>query len=226
MKDGPDIARIAALFGDPARANMLGALMGGQALTAGELAREAGIMPPTASGHLAQLADAGLLACERQGRHRYYRLAGPEIAAAIEALEEVATQIGGRRTRPGPKDPAMRTARVCYDHLAGTRGVQLFQCLCTENLLALSATGVTVTPRGEATLTEFGIDIPSLRRNPRPICRTCLDWSERKPHLAGSLGASLLTRILALGWARRDPASRTIHFTRTGDLAFARLFRA
>lgn len=224
MKDGPDIAMIASLVGDPARANMLCSLMSGAALTAGELARDAGVTAQTASGHLAQLLGGGLLTVEQQGRHRYYRLAGPDVASAIEALMDLAAHAGKRRTRPGPKDPQMRLARVCYDHLAGTRGVELFGRLTDHGIIALDGSGVVVTPKGETQLSNFGIDIATLASTKRPLCRTCLDWSERRPHLAGSLGAALLDRIFALGWARRLDGGRTVHFSPGGERAFVRLF--
>jgi DNA-binding transcriptional ArsR family regulator len=224
MKDGPDIALIASLVGDPARANMLASLMSGAALTAGELARDAGVTPQTASGHLTQLLGGGLLAVEKQGRHRYYRLAGPDVAAAIEALMDLATQAGTRRTRPGPKDAEMRLARVCYDHLAGTRGVELFSRLTQHHIIALDGSGVFVTPDGEVALSRFGIDVTGLARAKRPLCRTCLDWSERRPHLAGGLGAGLLDRIFALGWAERIEGGRTVKFTPRGERDFAQLF--
>ena len=224
MADGPDIALIGSLVGDPARANMLCALMGGQALTAGELATEAGVTPQTASGHLAQLLGGGLLLVEAQGRHRYFRLAGPDVAAAVEALMDVATHAGQRRTRPGPKDPDMRLARVCYDHLAGERGVHLFARLTSGGLIALDASGVVVTPDGAQRFADFGIDVAVLGQAKRPVCRTCLDWSERRPHLSGALGAALLTRLFELGWAARIDGSRAVRFTRAGMTKFERLF--
>lgn len=225
MKHGPNIATIAALIGDPARTNILTALFGGQALTANELAIEAGVAPPTASGHLARLLDGGLLAVERQGRHRYYRLAGPDIAAALESLMTLASLTEQRRTRPGPKDPAMRRARVCYDHLAGEQGVALFSRLCDSGAIALSGSEIAMTDSGERRLTAFGIDIGALRALKRPLCRACLDWSERTPHLAGSLGAALLDRIFAAGWARRLPNTRIVEFSPQGEVSFASLFQ-
>ena len=224
MKEGPNIAMVAALVGDPARGNMLTALMGGQALTASELAREAGVMPPTASGHLAQLLDGGLLSVERQGRHRYYRLASTEVAEAIEALMEVADSLGRRRVNVGPRDAELRTARVCYDHLAGARGVALFGRLCACRMIALDGSGIAVTPAGDSGFNDFGIDIALLRRARRPICRSCLDWSERTPHLAGALGARLLERFFELGWAQRVGGTRVVRFSRAGEAAFEKAF--
>ncbi len=215
---------ISALVGDPARANMLTALIGGQALTANELACAGGVMAQTASGHLARLLDGGLLVVERQGRHRYYRLAGPEVAAALESLMTLADIADARRPRPGPKDPALRRARVCYDHLAGERGVALFAKLSDSAMIRLSGGHIDVTPSGEARLAELTIDVGSLRRAKRVLCRSCLDWSERTPHLAGALGSALLDRIFAAGWAARVPGTRIVRFTPAGDVAFTGLF--
>ena len=203
---------------------MLISLMSGQALTASELAREAGIVATTASGHLKRLLEGGLLAVEKQGRHRYYRLAGPEVADAIEALMDLAEQSNQRRVRPGPKDPELRRARVCYDHLAGQRGVELFARLTRLKLIALDDGAVAITPRGERHFGAFGIDIAALKAAKRPVCRTCLDWSERRVHLAGGLGAELLDRFFSLRWAHRVEGSRIVRFTPTGERAFPRLF--
>ncbi|HVY17013.1 MAG TPA: helix-turn-helix transcriptional regulator [Rhodopila sp.] len=221
MKHGPNIATVSALAGDPARANILTALIGGQALTANELALEAGVTAPTASGHLARLLDGGLVAVAKQGRHRYYRLANPDIAAALESLMTIAELTDRPRTRLGPKDPALRRARVCYDHLAGELGVALFARLCDTNAIALSGGDIRVTPSGEAQFFRVGIDVGALRQAKRPICRSCLDWSERTPHLAGSLGTALLNHIFAAGWATRLPGTRIVRFTPAGERAFA-----
>ncbi len=223
MKNGPDIALVASLLGDPARANMLSSLMSGSARTAGELSREAGVTAQTASGHLARLLDGGLLTVAQQGRHRYYRLASADVAGALEALMDLAAQ-SGTRTRPGPKDPEMRLARVCYDHLAGTRGVELFTRMSACKIIELDGGGIVVTADGRTRLEAFGIDMAGLLEAKRPLCRTCLDWSERRPHLAGSLGAGLLTRIFALRWAHRVDGHRTVRFSASGEREFARLF--
>lgn len=226
MKHGPSIAAIGALIGDPARANMLTSLMSGQALTAGELAADAGIAAATASGHLAKLLEGGLLVVERQGRHRYYRLAGAEVAEAIEALMDLSAQSCGQRSRPGPKDPAMRHARVCYDHLAGERGVELFGTLTRHRLVTLTDGAIAMTPLGETRFAAFGIDVGALKSAKRPVCRTCLDWSERRPHLAGGLGARILDRVFDLGWASRMRGSRAVKFTARGEASFGKAFRA
>lgn len=224
MLPGPNIAKIGALMGDPARANMLTSLMSGQALTASELAHVARIAPATASGHLAQLLDGGLLAVEKQGRHRYYRLAGPEVGVAIESLMALSEHSIPRRVRIGPRDPELRRARVCYDHLAGERGVELFARLTRLKLIALDDGAVAISGLGERKLSEFGIDVVALQADKRAVCRTCIDWSERRSHLAGALGARLLERFLELGWARRVKGSRAIAFTPPGETGFAKLF--
>jgi DNA-binding transcriptional ArsR family regulator len=220
MHEGPGIATLAALIGDPARANMLAALMSGMALTAGELAREAAVTPQTASAHLARLLDARLLLVEVQGRHRYFRLAGPDVAAALEGLMELAARTGPLRTRPGPRDAAMRQARVCYDHLAGAMGVRLHEALVGQGLVVATPEGLGVSAAGQARFLAEGVDAAALRA---PVCRACMDWSERRHHLAGRLGAALLALFLARGWARRDAGGRTLRFTPHG-LAQLELF--
>lgn len=226
MREGPDIASLAALLGDPARAAMLSALMGGQALTAGELAAEAGITAQTASAHLARLAEAGLVVREVQGRHRYGRLAGPEVAEALEGLMGLAARTGRLRTRPGPRDEAMRQARVCYDHLAGSLGVRLHDALVEGGALQAAPEGLALTPEGRAWLAVQGVDVGALEGRGRPLCRTRLDWSERRHHLAGSVGAVLLDLVLARGWARRDPRSRAVLFGAAGLAHFESLVRS
>jgi DNA-binding transcriptional ArsR family regulator len=224
MKDGPEISLVSALIGDPARANMLTALMSGQALAASELAREGGVTSQTASGHLVRMLDAGLLSVERQGRHRYYRLAGPDVATALESLMTLASQSLGRRARRGPKDPEMRRARVCYDHLAGERGIELFQRLCEQEVVILARGQIDVTPTGAKRLGTFGIDVGQLQIAKRPLCRSCIDWSERVPHLAGAVGAALLARMVEIGWAKRIAHTRIVRFSAVGDDAFSKLF--
>lgn len=223
MKAGPDIARIAALVGDPARANMLTALMGGYALTASELAQEAGVTLPTASSHLAKLESGGLVTPQKQGRHRYFRLSGPDVPAVLEGLMGLAARAGHLRVRTGPKDPALRRARVCYDHLAGDLGVELFDSLLRRRLLTESGPSLALSPRGERFLATFGIDLEAARSHRRALCKPCLDWSARRSHLGGALGAALLDRCFSLGWARRDKDSRAVTFSRRGEAEFARL---
>lgn len=225
MVSGNTLAEVAALIGDVARANILSALMGGRALTAGELARHAGVSAPTTSGHLGKLLDAHLLALEKQGRHRYYRLASPDIAHAIEALMAVAAS-GPTRHRPvGPKDEALRLARTCYDHLAGRLGIALADSLREHGHVVLADGAGRMTDKGHKFLCDFGIDLDPATSAKRPLCRTCLDWSERRPHLAGRLGAALLDRSLTLGWIARVPDSRAIRITSAGQKGFAKTFR-
>jgi DNA-binding transcriptional ArsR family regulator len=223
VKDGPSIAPIAALAGDPARANMLAALIGGKALTAGELARGAGVTAQTASSHLAKLADGGLIVGVRQGRHHYFRLAGHDVAEMLETMMGVAERAGHTRTRTGPKAPELGKARVCYDHLAGEMGVALFDNLVGARLL-VGGDNPRLTKRGTEFAHDFGIDLEALAKERRPLCKSCLDWSMRRHHLAGSLGAAMLDRFYDLQWARRDRSSRAVHFSQEGERGFHRLF--
>jgi DNA-binding transcriptional ArsR family regulator len=225
MKIGPDIARIAVLIGDPARANMLSALSSGAALTASELAAEAGVTKQTASAHLAKLLDAELLAVEAQGRHRYFRLGGEDVGDLLESLMGVAAQRKTTRVRTGPREPALRRARVCYDHLAGDLGVGLFDAMRASKWIAVDGHDVTVPKAGRTAFATFGIDVAELETLRRPLCRTCLDWSVRRSHLAGTLGAAILDRVFELGWAKRTKGTRIVDFSTTGERAFAAHFK-
>lgn len=220
MKEGPDIARTAALIGDPARANILTALMSGKALTATELAHEAGITAQTCSWHLSKLETGGLLNRRRQGRHNFFSLASDEVAQVLEGLMGLAAGAGELRTRTGPKDAALRKARVCYNHLAGEMGIRLFDSLVERDFITHRTGALALTPAGAEFVREFGIDLDRLEAGKPVLCRECLDWSERKSHLAGSLGRALLSRIETLGWAQRDPATRVVAFTRHGETRF------
>ncbi|RUU55258.1 ArsR family transcriptional regulator [Mesorhizobium sp. M7A.T.Ca.TU.009.01.1.1] len=222
MREGPDIARIASLVGDPARANMLNALMGGTALTASELALEAGVSLPTASSRLGKLMEGGLLTVASQGRHRYYGLAGPQVAGMIEAITGVAEAVGPKRVRPGPRDGAMRVARVCYDHLAGEQAVAMLDRLVAKNVLVRDEQEIRLGPSAASHFAAIGIDVYTKPR--RPVCRACLDWSVRRSHLAGTLGAAILEKILAEKWARREKDSRAVIFSPPGRQAFERVF--
>lgn len=217
-------AALAALIGDPSRLAMLTATLDGRALTAGELAQVAGVTPQTASGHLARLASAGLLRMLRQGRHRYYRLASPEVAHLLESLMQATagTLPEVRLPASGPRDAALRRARTCYDHLAGRLGVGLADALVARGCLELSPDGGALTAAGEAFLAELGL-APAARGG-TPFCRPCLDWSERRFHLAGALGRGLQRRLLELGWIRRQEGSRAILVTRPGELGLQRTF--
>jgi DNA-binding transcriptional ArsR family regulator len=224
MREGPDIARIASLVGDPARANMLTAMMGGTALTASELALEAGVSLPTASSHLSKLMDGGLLTLASQGRHRYYGLASPQVAGMIEAIIGVAAAVGPQRVRPGPRDAAMRVARVCYDHLAGERAVAMLDHLVDRKVLLRDDREIWLAPSAASHFSALGINVEAKAR--RPVCRACLDWSVRRSHLAGTLGAAILDKILSERWARREKDSRAVVFSPTGKQAFEKVFLA
>nr|WP_314542326.1 helix-turn-helix domain-containing protein [uncultured Massilia sp.] len=221
MKDGPNITTIAALVGDHARADVLTALMSGMALTATELADTAGVTRQTISTHLAQLREAGLLAVEAQGRHRYFRIADPDVAHLLETLMGVAFGTGAVRVRSSPREPALRRARVCYDHLAGELGVLVYESMARRGAFAVAADGIVLTSAGRTLVGDIGIDADAVAMagTRRPLCRTCLDWSERRHHLAGALGSALLDRFQQLAWARRVPDSRVLAFGADGETA-------
>lgn len=223
MDAGPKIAQVAALVGDPARANMLACLMAGRALTASELAYVAGVSPQTASGHLAKLGDAGLLRVEKQGRHRYVRLASPLVGRMLEAIMVVAQDGPARHRGHWRGGEALRDARTCYDHMAGRLAVCIADRLVERSHVVLDADGGMVTEAGRAFLDRQGIDA-SVLSGRRPFCRPCLDWSERRPHLAGALGAALLRHALDQGWVRRVRDSRALSVTPAGQQGFAGTF--
>ncbi|AYC99932.1 helix-turn-helix transcriptional regulator [Neorhizobium sp. NCHU2750] len=220
MKEGPDIARIGTLIGDPARANMLTALIGGKALTATELSQAAGVTLPTASAHLSKLEDGGLITQRKQGRHRYFTLADAATGALVETIMGFAASRGHLRYRPGPKDPALRKARVCYDHLAGDYGVRMLDSFVCRGEIETDGDNLSLTARGREQLQAFGIDLTSLTSSRRPLCKSCLDWSERRSHLAGVLGKALLVHMFDRGWARRSDNSRAVIFTPEGERQF------
>jgi DNA-binding transcriptional ArsR family regulator len=225
MVSAISLAELGALIGDPARANMLSALMSGQALTASELAWHAGVTASTASEHLGKLAAAGLLSLHPQGRHRYYGLASPVVAHMLEAMGTLAATHLPPRYRPrSPIDNALRNARTCYDHLAGRLGVAVTDALLARNLIALAPDGGVATRRGERFFAEFGIDLAQASRLRRCFCRACLDWSERRPHLAGTLGARIAQRCFDLGWIARMKDTRAVAITPSGSSGFHDLF--
>ncbi|CDM56757.1 MULTISPECIES: ArsR/SmtB family transcription factor [Rhizobium] len=226
MNEGPDIAQIGALIGDPARANMLTALMGGKALTATELAAVGGITVQTASTHLAKLEAGNLLAQRKQGRHRYFTLADDSVGKFLESIMGFAAGRGHLRHKPGPKEPALRKARICYDHLAGDYGVRMLDSLIARGAIDAIGEGLALTENGESELKRIGIDVHALKSSRRPLCRSCLDWSERRAHLAGSLGKALLSNFLETGWARRTAESRSVIFSPEGERQFLALFPA
>jgi DNA-binding transcriptional ArsR family regulator len=213
-----DVAPVAGLIGEPTRAAILSALMSGTAYAAGELARHAGVSPATASSHLGRLLDGGLITVKKQGRHRYYRLSSTSVAAVLEALAQISprvTPIGLRQVRASE---ALRLARSCYDHLAGLAGVALYKGWLSEG-------GATLTRSGEAALEPLGIELQRLRHGRRPLVRSCLDWTERRPHLAGAVGAALLTYALDREWLSRIPGQpRALRITDEGGDGLAAAF--
>ncbi len=224
MRDGPNIVGIAALIGDHARAEALTALMSGKSLTATELTEIAGVTKQTMSAHLAKLTEAGLIAVDVQGRHRYYRLADDDVAHLLETLMGVAFRTGAVRLRSSPREPALRKARVCYDHLAGELGVLVYDGLVRQNALIVNGSHIELSSIGHQIFQLLGIDTGELMKARRAFCKNCLDWSERRHHLAGALGASLLERIIELGWARRAVDSRVVCFSREGENELRKLF--
>jgi DNA-binding transcriptional ArsR family regulator len=224
MRDGPNIVGIAALIGDHARAEILTALTAGQALTATELAGVAGVTKQTVSAHLAKLLEARLVAVESQGRHRYFRLDNRDVAQLLESLMGVAYRTGAVRLRASPREPALRKARVCYDHLAGELGVLVFDGLEQRRLLRTGSDGLQLTRNGQRFFAGIGIDSEALVSRRRPLCRACLDWSVRRHHLAGALGAALLDRCFELGWARRAKDSRVVNFSPSGEQSLRERF--
>lgn len=219
-----DIAMIAALVGDPARSNMLCALLDGRAMTATELAYAARVSPQTTSGHLGKLAEANLVVALQQGRYRYYRLAHPQVARMLEGIMNVAAFSPPRR-RPMPKAlAAMRTARLCYDHCAGLLGVGIADALCDGGHLELNPDGGVVTAEGEIFLQRFGLPLDTVRTSRRVFCKPCLDWSERRPHLAGALGAAIARRLFDLAWIERQRESRALTVTRAGARGLGEVF--
>jgi DNA-binding transcriptional ArsR family regulator len=228
-------AETAALVGDPARAGMLAALMDGRALTASELATCAGVTPQTASGHLARLTEAGILAMERQGRHRYHRLASPTIAHMLESIMTVAADRDAAAPAPkarlsvGPRDKALRRARTCYDHLAGEIAVGIADRMQEQGGIELSPDGGVLTADGADFLRRLGVDLDAAaarsgRRGGRMFCRPCLDWSERRPHIAGAVGAALCQGCFAKGWLRRIDGTRALAVTPLGETALRETF--
>jgi len=218
------VARVAGLVGEPARTSMLLALMDGRALTAHELASAAGVGAATASRHLSLLVDAGLLRVTQQGRHRYHRLASPDVARVLEGIMQLAarTAPAPARLAAGPRDAAMRLARTCYDHLAGSLAVAIAQRLVEDGAVQLDDETAAVTDRAPAVLQRLGLDPGALEggANRRPACRPCLDWGERRMHLAGRLGALLCAHCTGQGWLLARPGSRALELTPRGARAF------
>jgi DNA-binding transcriptional ArsR family regulator len=220
----PDLSfALASVAASPSRAAILEALMGGQALPASELAYRAGVTNQTASGHLAKLEAAGLVVVRKTGRHRYYALTGPAVADSLEMFMQVAPAAKAPRL-PRGMTAEMRTARMCYDHLAGMLGVAVTSALERRGDLAQDGDDFALTPRGEDRLLAFGVDIAGARKARRAFARQCVDWSERRPHIAGALGAAIAHRLIDLGWVRRHPDNRSLTLPDAGRVGLCDAF--
>jgi DNA-binding transcriptional ArsR family regulator len=226
MSNVASLAAIAALIGEPARTAMLISLMDGRALTAGELSANAGVTPPTASGHLGQMLEAGLLAIERQGRHRYYRLSGPAVAATLESLMSLDGALRTKKIATGPRDKALRRARLCYDHLAGEIAVAITDSMVARGQLDFAQDGAALTAQGLALLADLGVDLPAgiPHGKPTTFCRPCLDWSERRPHIAGVVGRQLYLTLVRNDWLRPPATGRAVSITPRGSAELNRHF--
>lgn len=216
MLGDADIATVAGLIGDRTRARLLCELVGGESRRASELASAAGVSRATASFHLGRLLTANLLEVQAHGRHRVYRLAGPDVAHAIEALQRIAPRGEVRSLRSAKSAQALSYARFCYDHLAGRLAIELVDAMATRGLIVLTQDGFELTEQGVSVLGKLGIDVAPLRAARRSFARACLDWSERRPHIAGALGAALAARLLELGWIERMPKGRAVTVSRAG----------
>lgn len=224
MSEDARMAEVGALVGDPARANILAALMGGRALTAGELVDVTGVSPQTTSGHLGKLSEGRLIACVKQGRHRYYRIASARVAQMLESIMAVVADAPPRHRPLSKADQAMRVARTCYDHFAGKLGVGMTEALCARGLVTLTDEAGALTESGVAFLERFGVDLASARRRRRIFCRPCLDWTERRPHLGGTVGAVLAQRCLDLKWLLPMNGSRALTITPAGRRGLSETF--
>ena len=224
MTTGPIIAEIAALVGEPARATMLSALLDGRALTAHELAFAARVTPQTASTHLAKLTEAGLLRPLRQGRHRYFRLASPKVVDLLDAIVAIALENRPRYRPLSHNAQELSAARICYVHLAGRLAVDLTDALTARKYIVLGDDGAEITPAGTRFLVEFGVDVSALSSARRRFCKVCIDWTERRPHIAGPVGAALTRRYFDLSWIERMKDSRAVMVTAAGKRGFTKTF--
>ena len=215
------LAEIAALFGDPSRAGIVTSLQDGRARPAGELARLAGVTPATASGHLARLVEGGVLRVEPRGRHRYYRIAGPGVADALETLGQLLSPKATSTAATGVPEP-LAQARMCYDHVAGRLGVGITEALLARRLLQWREQSFALSPAGRRWFERIGVDVGALERARRPLLRGCLDWTERREHLGGVLGAALAMHLLERDWIRRERGSRALLVTREGRTGLSR----
>ena len=216
MNDFPDIASVAALIGDRTRASMLLALMDGKAYTATELALWGDVTPSTASSHLARLQDGGLIKQVKQGRHRYFRIATDDIAEMLEKMMSVTSALKEPTLPKYPQNSELRYARVCYDHLAGEMGVRMKERLIERQLITQESETIEITEAGQEWCNEQGIDLDQFKTRRRPLCRLCLDWTERKTHIAGTMGAAILDRLISLKYVKKEAESRVVIFRQEG----------
>ena len=222
----PKISLVAQLIGDTARSKMLTALMGGKALTATELAIEADITPQTASSHLSKLFKGELVVVRKQGRHKYFQLKNTQVAELLEALLNLSANIQTPHIKTGPRDPGLKNARVCYDHLAGELGVALYDALVSSKYIIDQSHETILTDKGRVFFQGQGFDFNAQKKSRRPICKSCLDWSERRNHLSGVLGQWILSDIFNKNWATKDPDSRSLRFSKKGLSHFSKTYGA
>ncbi|WP_179031380.1 ArsR/SmtB family transcription factor [Paenibacillus kribbensis] len=224
MSTKSNVAMIASLVSEPSRAAILTVLLDGRFHTASELAHMAGIKPQTASFHLAKMTDAQVVTVEKQGRHRYFGIQNPEVARVMESLLSIAPPVQIKSFKQASENEAIRLARTCYDHLAGHLGVQIMDSLINKGMLFEDQDGLYVTEKGEAFFADFQIDLTQIKQRRRSFSHKCLDWSERRHHLAGALGSALLDRLLTLHWIERLPTTRAIRITADGKRGFKEVF--
>jgi DNA-binding transcriptional ArsR family regulator len=224
------VATVASLIAEPTRAAMLVALMDGRWLSAGELCKTAGVTAPTGSSHLRQLLEGKLVKVWQRGRHRYFHLSDPDVASSVERLMSLSARLQSlpdvSAPRTGPRNPQLRYARVCYDHLAGELAVALADRMRERGELDLDDEGAALTPSGALLLGRLGVPLGSRRNGGLHFCQPCLDWSVRRPHLGGVIGRSLLQRLIDKEWVRRTPGSRTLIVTRRGQAGLKDAFGA
>ncbi|URJ47345.1 winged helix-turn-helix domain-containing protein [Paenibacillus polymyxa] len=224
MSTKSNIAMIASLVSEPSRAAILTALLDGRFHTASELAHMAGIKPQTASFHLAKMTEAQVVTVEKQGRHRYFGIQGLEVAQVMESLLSIAPPVPIKSFKHASENEALRLARTCYDHVAGQLGVQLMSSFIQKGILSEDQDGLHITEQGETFFTDFQIDLKKTRQKRRSFSHKCLDWSERRHHLAGALGSALLDRLFELNWIERLPTTRAIRVTADGKRGFKEIF--
>ncbi|OAZ39207.1 ArsR/SmtB family transcription factor [Paenibacillus polymyxa] len=224
MSTKSNVAMIASLVSEPSRAAILTALLDGRFHTASELAHMAGIKPQTASFHMAKMTEAQVVTVEKQGRHRYYGIQDPEVAQVMESLLSIAPPVPIKSFKQASENEAIRLARTCYDHVAGHLGVQIMSFFIQKGILSEDQDGLHITQQGEIFFADFQIDLKNTRQKRRSFSHKCLDWSERRHHLAGALGSALLDRLFELHWVEHLPTTRAIRITAEGKRGFKEVF--